>query len=71
MATLLPTLPHRATSPSAKRTIFFLMLNGRAEHCVDLQQFDIGSNELLFILPNQVHLFKFLSAKMLMLLLSV
>jgi AraC-like DNA-binding protein len=34
---------------------FFFMLDGFAQHGVDLQQFDIGNNELLFILPHQIH----------------
>ncbi|QHV99739.1 helix-turn-helix domain-containing protein [Spirosoma endbachense] len=35
---------------------FFLFLReGRTQHGVDLQQFDLKSNELLFILPHQIH----------------
>ncbi|WEK34963.1 MAG: AraC family transcriptional regulator [Candidatus Pseudobacter hemicellulosilyticus] len=34
---------------------FLFMLEGAAWHTVDLQQFEIGNNELLFVLPNQVH----------------
>lgn len=34
---------------------FFFMLDGVAQHGVDLQQFDIKNNELLFILPHQIH----------------
>ena len=33
----------------------FFMLDGLAHHGVDLQQFDIKNNELLFILPHQIH----------------
>lgn len=33
----------------------FFMLDGLAQHGVDLQQFDIKNNELLFILPHQIH----------------
>ena len=33
----------------------FFMLDGVARHGVDLQQFDIKNNELLFILPHQIH----------------
>ncbi|GAB4020906.1 hypothetical protein GCM10028808_63990 [Spirosoma migulaei] len=31
------------------------MREGRTQHGVDLQQFDINNNELLFILPHQIH----------------
>jgi AraC family transcriptional activator of pobA len=34
---------------------FLLMTEGCTQHGVDLQQFDIKSNELLFILPHQIH----------------
>ncbi|SEW29124.1 AraC-type DNA-binding protein [Chitinophaga sp. YR573] len=34
---------------------FFFMLDGITHHGVDLQQFDIKNNELLFILPHQIH----------------
>jgi AraC family transcriptional activator of pobA len=34
---------------------FIFMLKGVSHHGVDLQQFDIKSNELLFILPHQIH----------------
>ena len=34
---------------------FLFMLDGEARHSVDLQQFDITNNELLFILPYQIH----------------
>jgi AraC-like DNA-binding protein len=33
----------------------FFMLEGLAHHGVDLEQFDINKNELLFILPHQIH----------------
>ena len=33
----------------------FFMLKGLTQHGVDLQQFDIKNNELLFILPHQIH----------------
>jgi AraC-like DNA-binding protein len=32
-----------------------LMLKGNSRHGVDLEQFDLKSNELLFILPHQIH----------------
>ena len=34
---------------------FLLMLEGSTKHRVDLQELEITRNELLFILPNQVH----------------
>ncbi|GAB3519076.1 helix-turn-helix domain-containing protein [Emticicia fontis] len=34
---------------------FLFMLKGSTHHGVDLQQFDIEENELLFILPHQIH----------------
>jgi AraC family transcriptional activator of pobA len=34
---------------------FIFMLEGRTHHGVDLRQFDINNNELLFILPHQIH----------------
>nr|WP_202406133.1 helix-turn-helix transcriptional regulator [Hufsiella ginkgonis] len=34
---------------------FLFMLEGSIRHGVDLEQFDIGSHELLFVLPHQVH----------------
>ncbi|WP_460972981.1 helix-turn-helix domain-containing protein [Spirosoma migulaei] len=34
---------------------FLFMREGRTQHGVDLQQFDINNNELLFILPHQIH----------------
>ncbi|MBT1707944.1 AraC family transcriptional regulator [Fulvivirgaceae bacterium PWU5] len=34
---------------------FLLMLQGSARHVIDLQPYDVGNNELLFILPNQIH----------------
>jgi AraC-type DNA-binding domain-containing proteins len=34
---------------------FVFMLNGVTTHHVDLEQFDVSSNELLFILPHQIH----------------
>jgi AraC family transcriptional activator of pobA len=34
---------------------FIFMLDGLTHHGVDLQQFDINNNELLFILPHQIH----------------
>ncbi|MGS2738999.1 helix-turn-helix domain-containing protein [Sinomicrobium sp. M5D2P17] len=34
---------------------FLFMLEGRNRHGVDLQQFEINNNELLFILPHQIH----------------
>jgi AraC family transcriptional activator of pobA len=43
-------LTHRKT-----HYFFIFVLNGHTRHGVDLEQFDIGRNELLFILPNQIH----------------
>jgi len=34
---------------------FLFMLKGNTRHGVDLQQYDIKNNELLFILPHQIH----------------
>lgn len=34
---------------------FLFMLEGNTRHGVDLEQFDISDNELLFVLPHQVH----------------
>jgi AraC family transcriptional activator of pobA len=34
---------------------FLFMLEGSTRHGVDLEQFDVSSNELLFVLPHQVH----------------
>jgi AraC family transcriptional activator of pobA len=34
---------------------FLFMLDGHSRHSVDLQPFDIGNNQLLFILPHQIH----------------
>lgn len=34
---------------------FLFMIDGSTSQTVDLQQFDIGNNELLFILPHQIH----------------
>lgn len=34
---------------------FLFMLDGHTQHGVDLQQFDVRANELLFILPHQIH----------------
>ena len=34
---------------------FLFMLEGSTTHGVDLEQFDISGNELLFVLPHQVH----------------
>ncbi|RRA97541.1 helix-turn-helix domain-containing protein [Larkinella rosea] len=34
---------------------FLFMLKGHTRHGVDLQQFDVKANELLFILPHQIH----------------
>ncbi len=40
-----------------RRPHYFLvfMMEGAAHHNVDLQQFDVKSNELLFVLPHQIH----------------
>jgi AraC family transcriptional regulator, transcriptional activator of pobA len=38
-----------------KHYFLLFMIEGNAHHGVDLQQFDIKNNELLFILPNQIH----------------
>ncbi|MCX6215070.1 AraC family transcriptional regulator [Spirosoma sp.] len=34
---------------------FLFMFDGQSRHGVDLQQFDVKANELLFILPHQIH----------------
>lgn len=34
---------------------FLFMLEGSTRHEVDLKQYDIVSNELLFVLPHQMH----------------
>jgi AraC family transcriptional activator of pobA len=34
---------------------FLFMLNGSTRHGVDLEQFNIENNELLFVLPHQIH----------------
>ncbi|GAB4039815.1 helix-turn-helix domain-containing protein [Spirosoma jeollabukense] len=34
---------------------FLFMLEGHTHHGVDLEQFDIGANEFLFVLPHQIH----------------
>jgi AraC family transcriptional activator of pobA len=44
------SLTHRKT-----HYFFLFMLEGRSRHGVDLQQFDVKSNDLLFILPHQIH----------------
>lgn len=43
--------------PVHRKTYYFflLMLDGSTKHRVDLQEFEINNNELLFILPNQIH----------------
>ncbi len=40
-----------------RKPYYFLlfMIDGHSRHHVDLQPFDIGNNELLFILPHQIH----------------
>ncbi|MEJ0057661.1 MAG: AraC family ligand binding domain-containing protein [Bacteroidota bacterium] len=46
------------TYPHVHRTPYYFllfMLDGQAHHGVDLEQFDIKNNQLLFILPNQIH----------------
>jgi AraC family transcriptional regulator, transcriptional activator of pobA len=40
-----------------KHYFFIFMLEGQTSHGVDLQQFDIKNDELLFILPHQIHRF--------------
>src|SRR5690349_8973605 len=34
---------------------FLFMIDGSARHNLDLQPWEVGNNELLFILPNQIH----------------
>lgn len=34
---------------------FIFMLEGKGQHGIDLQQYDVTDNELLFILPHQIH----------------
>jgi AraC family transcriptional regulator, transcriptional activator of pobA len=43
--------------PAHRKPHYFLlfMIEGLAHHGVDLQQFEIKNNELLFILPHQIH----------------
>ncbi|MCF0072894.1 AraC family transcriptional regulator [Dyadobacter sp. CY261] len=36
---------------------FLFMMDGSSRHGVDLQDFEVNSNELLFVLPHQVHRF--------------
>ncbi|MBT1684984.1 AraC family transcriptional regulator [Dawidia soli] len=53
-------LPPQITAtfgPTLQRSYYFflLMIDGSARHVVDLQAYDVGNNELLFILPNQIH----------------
>lgn len=36
---------------------FIFMIDGSTRHLIDLQQFEVSNNELLFILPNQIHEF--------------
>ena len=44
-------------TPTHRMPYYFLlfMVEGSTRHGVDLQQFDIKNNELLFILPHQIH----------------
>jgi len=46
--------PH---SPAHRKThyLFLFVLEGTTRHGVDLQHFDIQANELLFVLPHQIH----------------
>ncbi|MBO9204411.1 MULTISPECIES: AraC family transcriptional regulator [Niastella] len=53
-------LPPEITSiycPAHRKPHYFLLfvIEGLTRHGVDLQQFDIKSNELLFVLPHQIH----------------
>jgi AraC family transcriptional activator of pobA len=51
-----PEVADRYGLTHRKSYYFFLfMLEGLSHHSVDLQEFDVGSNELLFILPHQIH----------------
>jgi AraC family transcriptional activator of pobA len=51
-----PEIADRYGLTHRKPYYFFLFLReGRTQHGVDLQQFDLKSNELLFILPHQIH----------------
>src|SRR6478609_5813346 len=34
---------------------FLFMIDGTARHTIDLETFEINDNDLLFILPNQMH----------------
>jgi AraC family transcriptional regulator, transcriptional activator of pobA len=36
---------------------FIFMIDGSTRHLIDLQPFEVSNNELLFILPNQIHEF--------------
>lgn len=51
-----PDIAQRYGLTHRKPHYFFLfMLAGHTQHGVDLQQFEIKANELLFILPHQIH----------------
>ena len=53
---LSPDVAARQDLINRKPYYFFLfMLEGSTRHTVDLEQFDIQANELLFVLPHQVH----------------
>ena len=39
----------------AAHYFFLFMIDGSARHSLDLQPFEVGNSELLFILPNQIH----------------
>ena len=39
----------------AAHYFFLFMIEGSAKHQLDLQPFEVNNNELLFILPNQIH----------------
>ena len=53
---LSPGVVGRFNLTQRKPYYFFLfMLNGSTRHGVDLEQFDVGNNELLFVLPQQIH----------------
>ncbi|QIP13059.1 helix-turn-helix domain-containing protein [Spirosoma aureum] len=51
-----PEIADRYGLTHRKPYYFFLFLReGQTQHGVDLQQFDLKNNELLFILPHQIH----------------
>jgi AraC family transcriptional regulator, transcriptional activator of pobA len=52
-----PTEVSDGIYPPQQRPFYFMlfMVDGASRHRVDLEHFDVQSNELLFILPHQIH----------------